>query len=130
MPGTRCFSRASMSSWPHVAIALLVMHAAPLRAQVVKQFPVTLSAFSSPILMDTLMVTSEVEAVKSRVFNAALKVFGDLKIAIDTRDSVRGTIGTTHFVKSSYLGDMQMSRVFNCGTGLTGPNADNFRIES
>lgn len=89
---------------------------------------VVLPAYRHPVAIDTIMLVTDHDAPAAAVWKAAEKVFYDLKITTDTRDSVGGIIGIVKYVKSSYLGKDRMSKVFNCGLSITGPNADNFRI--
>jgi hypothetical protein len=89
---------------------------------------VTLPGFPAPIALDTIMTPTEIDAPAGKLWAASERVFYDLKIATDTRDSVKGVVGVVRFAKSNYIGDMRMSQALNCGMGLTGPNADNFRI--
>lgn len=89
---------------------------------------VTIPAYRQAIAMDTILVVSVQEMPAANVWSAAAKVFYDYKIPTDLRDSVAGTVGATRYVKSTFLANFNMSRVLNCGTSITGPNADNFRI--
>jgi len=87
-----------------------------------------LPAYREPIALDTVMLVTKQAAPAGKVWATAEKVFYDLKIPVDTRDSVRGIIGVIKFTKSGYLLDKPISALLNCGTSITGPNADNFRI--
>jgi hypothetical protein len=89
---------------------------------------VTLPAYVTPIAIDTIMQVTEHDVAPGRLFTAVERVFYDIKVSTDTRDSVRGVVGVARYSKSSYLADQPMSRLLNCGIGITGPNADNFRI--
>lgn len=89
---------------------------------------VKLPAYRGTIAIDTIMFVTDHEASAAAVWTAASRVFYDAKIATDLRDSVGGVVGTTKYVKSAYLGSFPMAKVLNCGMSITGPNADNFRI--
>lgn len=95
---------------------------APIRVRV------TFPAYRQAVAIDTVMFVTDHDASAGKVWAAAARVFYDYKIATDLRDSVAGTVGVTKYVKSSYMVNLPMSRVLNCGTSITGPNADNFRI--
>ena len=89
---------------------------------------VTLPAYRSAVAVDTIMFVTDQDGSAGQVWTAAAKVFYDYKIATDLHDSTGGVVGTTKYVKSSYMVTFPMSRVLNCGMSITGPNADNFRI--
>lgn len=89
---------------------------------------VVLPAYRTPIALDTIMQHFPVDATPGAVYTAAAKAFYDLKISVDTKDSLQGVIGITHLLKSSFLAGEAMGKLLNCGMGITGPNADNFRI--
>ena len=84
--------------------------------------------FAEQVALDTLMQPLEFNAAYGKVYSATLAVFDELKIPMTTKDSVKGVIGNLELKKSSSLAGSQMSRWINCGAGMTGPNADNFRI--
>ena len=110
-----------------IALAVLaVPHTS--RAQLPDRVRVILPAFAQAIAIDTIMHTYDLDAPRQKVWAAAARVFYDYKMPTDLRDSVRGVVGSTKFVRSGTFVDAMMSRVFNCGMGITGPNADNFRI--
>ena len=54
--------------------------------------------------------------------------FEELKIPVDTRDSNAGVVGNSRIIKLRSFGGAPMSRLLNCGSGMTGPNADSWRI--
>jgi hypothetical protein len=87
-----------------------------------------LPAYRVPIALDTIMQRTTHEASPGQVWTAAAKVFYDLKIATDTRDSAAGVIGVVKYTKSGYLADQPMSRLLNCGIDMVGQKADIYRI--
>lgn len=113
-----------------VRIAAVASLAAPpaARAQLPDRVRVLLPAFSQPVAIDTIMHSYDLKAPAAKVWAAAARVFYDYKMPTDLRDSTRGVVGSTRFVRSGMFVDAMMSRVLNCGMGITGPNADNFRI--
>ena len=123
--------RKSHVAFPTVRQALaasLCVAAAVQAQQPAMRVRVVLPAYRHPVAIDTIMFVTEHDAPAAAVWKAAEKVFYDMKITTDTRDSVRGVVGIVKYVKSSYMGNERMSKVFNCGQSITGPNADNFRI--
>ena len=102
--------------------------AAAVRAQQDNRIRVLLPAYRQAVTLDTIMFVTDQEGPATKVWAAAARVFYDYKIPTDLRDSIAGTVGTTKFVKSTYMVNFPMSKVLNCGSSITGPNADNFRI--
>jgi hypothetical protein len=111
---------------PAVLCLLAVSSLAAQRA--VPRVRVVLPAYRTPIALDTIMQRYIFNEPAGKVWSAASKVFYDLKISTDMRDSIQGIVGITHLQKSNSFGGHPMSRLLNCGYGITGPNADNFRI--
>ena len=111
-----------------LAAAVLCATAAGAQQSSSGRVHVKLPAYKASIAIDTILIVTDHEASAAAVWSAASRVFYDAKIATDLRDSVGGVVGATKYVKSSYMGTVPMSKVLNCGTSITGPNADNFRI--
>lgn len=108
-------------------LGFIALHSGAVFAQPAQRVWVVLPAYQGPIAIDTIMLVTEHNAPAGRVYSSLAKVFQDLGIPVDTRDSFALVFGNKRFAKSSMAGEA-MSRALNCGTGLTGPNADNFRI--
>jgi hypothetical protein len=89
---------------------------------------VWLPGFTTQAALDTLTVPEELDAPYGKVYTAVVAAFDELKIPLDTRDSARGVVGNLTLTKRVSLAGSSMSRWLNCGTGITGPNADNWRI--
>jgi hypothetical protein len=87
-----------------------------------------LPAYNVPIAIDTIMQRTTLDAKPGAVWSAAAKVFYDLKISTDLRDSVTGVVGVTTLRRSSFFADQPMSKLFSCGSDMTGPRADSHRI--
>jgi len=90
---------------------------------------VNLPAFPTPVLMDSLGSPAELDGTRERVFAAVLAVYADLKIPVTLRDSVGGLVGNTRLIQTGKLGKERLSRYLECGAGMTGPNADTFRVQ-
>ena len=102
--------------------------AADVCAQTPTRIRAVLPAYREPIALDTIMLVTDQDAPAGKVWAAAEKVFYDLKIPTDTRDSVKGVIGVVKYTRSGMMDGKAMSQVLSCGISITGPNADNFRI--
>ena len=62
------------------------------------------------------------------VFFAARQVFFELKIPMPMADSARGYLINGRFIKLRSLAGSPLSTYLNCGAGMTGPNADAYRV--
>jgi hypothetical protein len=108
--------------------ATAVIAATTLHAQTAFRARVGLRGFRDPIALDTLAADHQVNAPTGKTFSAAASVLKTLGLPVELRDSVGGLIGNTEFTKSRTLVGQQMSTWLNCGSSMTGPNADNDRI--
>ena len=98
------------------------------RAQPVARLRTALPGFPDPIALDTVAQYREMKAPMGAVFSAALPAFKALDIPIAVRDSAHGTVGNLGWTKMRQLSGRPMSVSFNCGSGMTGPNADSYRL--
>ncbi|HJU72822.1 MAG TPA: hypothetical protein VJ717_03680 [Gemmatimonadaceae bacterium] len=90
---------------------------------------VRLPGFNQIIVLDTLAVRMEIPAPPEEVFPvAAAALEHELKMELTTRDSTLGVVGNLYMIKLRRLGKSALSRYLSCGNGMTGPNADNYRI--
>jgi hypothetical protein len=105
----------------------LAGNAAVLPAQYARA-RVWLPGYQTQLALDTLTPPTALDAPYGKVYTAAIAAFNELKIPLDTRDSIRGLVGNLSLKKTGSLAGEQMSRWMNCGVGMTGPNADNWRI--
>ena len=78
--------------------------------------------------MDTAGVWRDAPGSHARVYEALITVFDAIKVPLTIRDSTYAVLGNLQFSKSRTLAGAQMSRYFECGSGLTGPNADTFKV--
>jgi hypothetical protein len=90
---------------------------------------VRLPAFPTILALDTMSVRTELPASRGEVFTvAAAAIEQEFKIELRIRDSISGVVGNLELVKMRTLGRSPMSRYVSCGSGMTGPNADSYRI--
>ena len=109
-------------------LALLLVTVAELHAQTAYRARVSLRGYRDPIALDTLASVYTVNAAVGTTFAAAAQTFKTLGFDATVRDSVGGLIGNIEFSRTRTLVGSQMSTWLNCGSGMTGPNADNYRI--
>jgi hypothetical protein len=93
------------------------------------QVRINLGAWHEPILLDTLRQDHELRAAPEKVYEATLKAFAELDIPTGRTSGKSGIIGSERFERSHALGNLLLSKLYNCGEGPTGPYADSFRLE-
>lgn len=108
--------------------ALLLSADVAAQAQTAFRSRVGLRGFRDPIALDTLASDYAIAAPTGKTFAAAAQVFKTLGLTVAVRDSMGGLIGNEEFSKTRTLAGSQMSTWLNCGSGMTGPNADSYRI--
>lgn len=111
-----------------VVFSVVLLFAPPLHAQ--RPAPVVrLPAHINPIQLDTLVIAWErTDAPRGEVFAAVRSAFETLRIQIDYVDSLAGHIGILKLRISTRLGGERLSTFFNCGRGMSGDNADQWRL--
>lgn len=109
-----------------VATALL---SAPLTAQATRRYVVSIDGHSRPIALDTMGVRIDLAGVTTaEAWQALLAVYDEAKIATTVRDSSAGSVGNLSLVQRRTLWKKPLSRFFDCGAAVTGPNADSYKI--
>lgn len=113
-----------------LTIALVATLAlAPIAAA---QTPIVVRALvgrTGRVLADTMGATFEAPASSGRTFAAMHAVLADLKIPTEVRDSAVLQIGNAGFVKRGSFAGRRMSAWLDCGNSMSGPRADNYRVE-
>ena len=89
---------------------------------------VRLPGHPSPIPIDSASVEVALPVSSGAVFFAARQVFFELKIPTLLADSARGYLINGRFIKLRALAGFPLSTYVNCGSGMTGPNADSWRV--
>lgn len=72
--------------------------------------------------------TREFPASPDAVWDALVQVYGNLEIEVAGADSNSRTLFNQDFVVSRRLGGEPLSRYLRCGMGISGANADQYRI--
>lgn len=119
---------ARRSSWATVALGAVMLTASSLDAQ--RPAPVVrLPAHINPIQLDTLVIAWErTAAPRGEVFAAVRSAYESLRIKPDYVDSLAGHFGVLKLRASTKLGGERLSTYFNCGRGMAGDNADQWRL--
>ena len=80
------------------------------------------------VVTDTSGVPIEYDVRPGLVYDAVRKVYAELKIPLTLDDSTTGEIGNLKFYRTGSLGGSQLSSYVSCGSGVTGPYADQYRV--
>lgn len=90
---------------------------------------VRMAAFPLPVSMDTIQrARATISASRDRALFAVNGVYEALKLTPELIDPPRGQIGVLRAKVARRLADQPMSNLFNCGRGMTGENADTWRL--
>ena len=110
------------------AMALIVATVTPLAAQASRP-RVKLRAFPIEIALDTLVFARDtMSAPMGETFAAVRAVYAALKLPREWADSANGQLGALRARATYQLGGERLSVYFNCGQGITGANADTWRL--
>jgi hypothetical protein len=80
------------------------------------------------VVDDTMGTPYPVPFPAFHVYHSLLGVFADLKIPAEVRDSAAGRVESQVFYRRGDLAGRQISTYLSCGEGITGPNADSYRV--
>jgi hypothetical protein len=80
------------------------------------------------IRMDTVSTAVLVPGTTAEVFRQTGEAYKSMKIKTNLADTAGGLFGNSGFLHSGSLAGRRMSSWIRCGEGITGPNADNWRI--
>jgi hypothetical protein len=98
------------------------------RSQPLQRIRAALPAYPDPVALDTVAQYKVFKAPMGAIFTAANDALKELDIPITARDSAHGIVGSLYYTKMRRIAGKQMSQAMNCGSGMTGPNADSYRI--
>lgn len=109
-----------------LAMATIVTSPSESRAQGVVA---RLQGFRDPILLDTLVFAREKTGAPMAATFAALRdVYKELRLPLDLDDARYSRVGSFKLRLTGRLGGERLSTYFNCGRGMTGENADTWRL--
>ena len=72
--------------------------------------------------------SAEITAPPEAVWLAVQKVYKDLDIPLTVDNPAAHQLGNNDFFKTRQIGGERMSSYIDCGSGVTGPKADTWRI--
>ena len=128
--GTKRITRGFLGGRLVFCAATILASIAPssLSAQLYRA-RVWLPAYPNVIALDTIAIRTEFPAPRMETFRVTAAVMEtELKIDLKVRDSTAGVVGNMELVKMRSLGRTALSRYVSCGQGMTGPNADSYRV--
>jgi len=89
---------------------------------------VRLPGYQAALPFDSSAVVAALPAAAGAVFFATRQVLFELGIPAPIADSVGRYLVNGRLIKSRSLAGLPLSTYLNCGQGVTGPNADSFRV--
>jgi hypothetical protein len=89
---------------------------------------VRLPGYQSAMSFDSGGTSITLAASAGAAFFATRQVLFELGIPTPMADSVRGYLINGRFIKARNLAGSPLSTYLHCGQGLSGPNADTFRV--
>ncbi|WP_310569999.1 hypothetical protein [Gemmatimonas sp.] len=115
--------------WNGLGAALLVCATVGTTASAqLSPVRVRLPGYNQPISLDSAATTAEVVAASHDATRAAtVAVLEELKVPVTTNDPA-GLIGNGGMTLLRRLGNERLSKYLNCGVGLSGPQADTWRV--
>jgi len=106
---------------------LVALSTAPLAAQARKFVVPGIRGVPPTELIDTMGTPREVPFTPTKVFAALEKVYADLKLKTEV-NAPPFQIGNQAFYARGSFAKTRMSAWFDCGSGMTGPIADDFKV--
>ncbi len=89
----------------------------------------TYPGFTFHVSLDTVGRAAAGAAPRAAAFRALRAVYAELKVPRTDVDSVAGGLGTLRLIRTQSLGSYPLSRLLDCGRGMSGPVADNARVQ-
>jgi hypothetical protein len=109
-----------------VAASVLASSASPAQNARVR---IGIIGHPGPVAVDSLASIVPIAAPAGATFAAVSRVFSEeLRVPVDSRDSLRGVVGVSSVARMRTFANARISKWLNCGTGITGLNADNWRV--
>jgi hypothetical protein len=91
-------------------------------------YKLSLSGPTIWIMMDTVRTALVVPGTRRDALKKIEEAYKSFKLKTNVADSVTGLFGNSGFLQSGSLAGRRMSSWIRCGEGITGPNADNWRV--
>ena len=105
---------------------LTLLMAPPLVAQQGTQLRI--AGPTTWVRIDTVGTWVIVPGTTAQVYAATNETFKSLKIKVDMLDSLSGQLGSLGSLQTGSFAGNRLSAWIRCGEGITGPNADSWRV--
>jgi hypothetical protein len=112
---------------PHLILVSLAA-ATSLHAQRPRPM-VSFPGLTVPVMLDTAGYTARIAGAPASIYAQLRAEYDRMKVQLTTDDSLTGIIGNLQMLRIRTLAGGQISRFLNCGGGMTGPLADNARVQ-
>lgn len=89
---------------------------------------IAVAGHNGPVSVDSMAASFEVPASRGAAFHAAAQAMLEFRIKPSTRDSIRGTVGIVNLAHRVTFARSPIRRFLDCGIGIMGANADNWRV--
>ncbi|MFN8580067.1 MAG: hypothetical protein U0163_03700 [Gemmatimonadaceae bacterium] len=110
--------------WMGVGSLVLATTAAAQKRPIVS-FP----GLTAPVSLDTAGTAYRVPGSPARAYGELRRLFAAMKITVTVDDSVSGMLGTLRQTAIQRFANSRLSDWLNCGGGMSGPLADNARVQ-
>jgi hypothetical protein len=90
---------------------------------------VSFPGLTTPVALDTTGNATRIAAPAGTLYARLRVMYKDLQIPLEVDDSVSGMLGNLRMLKIRSLGKTRLSQIVNCGGGMSGPLADNARVQ-
>jgi len=112
----------------HLWSILLLAAALPATGIAQQRTVVIVPGYTHPVMVDTLGTPDTLAAPRRDVLRAVAAVYQSLKVPMELVDTVQFRIGNPGFRRTGTFAGKRLSTWLQCGDGITGPNADSYRV--
>ncbi|MCU0648563.1 MAG: hypothetical protein MUF00_11240 [Gemmatimonadaceae bacterium] len=99
-----------------------------LLAQPRRELNIRIPEAPQGVRLDTIGRTTKIGAPEARTFDAVVKAYEEFGIARNTESRANGEVGNTALVVRRQFANDRLSRAMDCGRGITGDYADQYRM--
>ena len=89
---------------------------------------IAVAGHNGTVSVDSIAASFAVPASRGAAFHAAAQAMLEFRIKPSTGDSIRGTVGMVNLAHRVTFAGSPIRRFLDCGMGIMGANADNWRV--
>lgn len=112
---------------PCLRILCLLLVSTPLAAQRPRTV-IVVPGQMTQVIVDTMGTPYEIPFPADAAYRALLAVYAELKVPLEVSDSINLRAGSPSFHRQATFAGRQISTWLSCGDGVSGPNADSYRV--